>query len=118
VSGGEGSAEAEGLEETRTVPGEGGEAQAAETGGEPRKGRRRSRRRGSRRRKGKGVPASPEGEAPPAVSPATGETAGLAEGTTSEEYGSAVDPDTWGEPEKEEGEDEVAGEPGGPGRRC
>jgi len=113
VSGGEGTAEAEGLDEGRTVPGEGGEAQAVETGGEPKKGRRRSRRRGSRRRKGKGVPAAPEGEAAPAVSPATGEIAGVAEGTTSEEYGSAVDPDTWVEPEEEEDKDEeVPGEPG------
>jgi Rne/Rng family ribonuclease len=113
VFGGEGTAEAEGLDEGRTVPGEGGEAQAAETGGEPKKGRRRSRRRGSRRRKGKGVPAAPEGEAAPAVSPATGEIAGGAEGTTSEEYGSAVDPDTWVEPEEEEDKyEEVTGEPG------
>jgi len=113
VSGGEGTAEAEGLDEGRTVPGEGGEAQAVETGGEPKKGRRRSRRRGSRRRKGKGVPAAPEGEAAPAVSPATGEIAGVAEGTTSEEYGSAVDPDTWVEQEEEEDKDEeVPGEPG------
>ncbi len=91
---------------------EGEGAQAAETGGEPRKGRRRNRRRGSRRRKGKGAPGAAEGETAPGVSSAAGEIAGGAEGTSSEETAPALDEEAQFVQEEEESGEEPAGEHG------
>jgi len=110
---GEGTAEAEGIEERLAAPVEGGGPPEGETAGEPRKGRRRNRRRGSRRRKGKGVPAATEGETASGVSPAAGEIAGGAEGTSSEEAAPALDEETpFGQEEEEETGEEVPAEPG------
>jgi len=108
---------AEGPEELPAAPQGPESAQAGESGGEPKKGRRRSRRRG--RRRGKGLPQAPEGEPVSEGAPAQGEFNGGAEGTSSEEPVAALEAveEIEAREDEEEVGEEVSAETAGKGPR-